>query len=428
MTKELITLLEDQQVGVVRQDPRGRLSFTYDDSWRHARNAYPLSISMPLAAAHHPHAKISPFLWNLLPDNEVILTRWGRRFQVSPGNAFALMGAVGEDCAGAVRFIREGRLDEVPREGDGGVEWLDEAAVAARLRALREDISAWRRLGDEGQFSLAGAQPKTALLFDGKRWGLPSGRIPTTHILKPAVTDLDGHPENEHFCLDLAESLGLIAAATDVAHFGSEVALVVERYDRLTTDAGIRRVHQEDFCQALAVAPSNKYENDGGPGVVAVAKVLRENSRSAEEDIRSWVDALAYNWLIAGTDAHGKNYSVLIGTGGKVRLAPLYDVASALPYDDMYFPKLKLAMKMGGTYRLRDVGLHAWRKLAGQLGLGEGEVVDRVARLAAAAPDMALQSLQRCREQKLRHPLLDKLTDRVCERARDCARALGVGG
>ncbi|MFW5739634.1 MAG: type II toxin-antitoxin system HipA family toxin [Myxococcota bacterium] len=424
MTKELTTLLDDRKVGVVRQDSRGRLSFTYDEGWRHARNAYPLSVSMPLAAAHHPHAKISPFLWNLLPDNELILTRWGRRFQVSAGNAFALMGAVGEDCAGAVRFIRADRLEEVPREGNGAVAWLDDEAVADRLRSLREDVSAWRRLGDAGQFSLAGAQPKTALLFDGTRWGLPSGRIPTTHILKPAVADLDGHPENEHFCLDLARSLGLVAATSDVAHFGSEVALVVERYDRLATDAGFRRVHQEDFCQALAVAPSNKYENEGGPGVVAIAKVLRENSRSADEDIRSWVDALAYNWLIAGTDAHGKNYSAVIGAGGKVRLAPLYDVASALPYDDMYFPKLKLAMKIGGTYRLRDVGRYEWRKLAGQLQLDEDEVLSRVAHLADATPDTAQQVLRRCRLQNVLHPVLDKLTERVCGRARDCARVI----
>ena len=426
MTRELIALLDDRQVGVVRQDNRGRLSFAYEGSWRHAPHAYPLSISMPLAAAHHPHAKIEPFLSNLLPDNEIILSRWGRRFQVSPGNPFALIGAVGEDCAGAVRFVRPARLTEVPHELDGAIDWLDEPAVAARLRALGEDISAWRRASDEGQFSLAGAQPKTALHFDGKRWGVPSGRIPTTHILKPAIADLDGHPHNEHFCLALAKRLELVATATQVAHFESEVALVVERYDRVKTDKGIRRVHQEDLCQALGIAPTKKYENEGGPGAVSITAVLRDNSRSPNEDVSSWVDALAYNWLIAGTDAHGKNYSVLIGAGGRVRLAPLYDVASVLPYDDMYFPKLKLAMKIGGTYRLREVGLHEWRKLAAQLRLDEDEVVGRVARLAEAVPDTAIQCLHQCHDEKLQHPLLEKLTDCVCRRAQDCARALSL--
>ncbi|MBI5534605.1 MAG: type II toxin-antitoxin system HipA family toxin [Deltaproteobacteria bacterium] len=424
MKKELITLLGNNEVGVVRRDSRGRLAFEYADNWQRSGNAYPLSISMPLAATQHPHAKIEPFLWNLLPDNKVILDRWGSRFHVSPGNAFALMGAVGEDCAGAVRFVHPDRLGDVPREGDGNVEWLDEAAVEARLQALREDISAWRRMGDSGQFSLAGAQPKTALLFDGQRWGLPSGRMPTTHILKPAMAGLDGHAENEHFCLSLARSLQLVAAITSVARFGSEVALVVERYDRLKIHTDIQRVHQEDFCQALAVPPTTKYENEGGPGAVAIANVLRENSGSADADIRSLVDALAYNWLIAGTDAHGKNYSVLIGASGRVRLAPLYDVASALPYDDMYFPKLKLAMKIGGEYRLRSVGLHQWRTLARQLKLDQDEIVGRVGRLAAAMPDLALQCLERCTQQKLNHPLLPRLADRICQRARECARIL----
>lgn len=427
MSKELIALLGDSEVGKVLQNAHGRLSFAYADDWRHAHNAYPISISMPLAAAQHQHAKIEPFLWNLLPDNEVILDRWGERFQVSARNAFALIGAVGEDCAGAVRFVPPNRLGDVIGEGDGDVEWLDEAAVAARLRALREDPSAWRRRADSGQFSLAGAQPKTALLFVEQRWGLPSGRIPTTHILKPAMAGLDGHAENEHFCLNLAGRVGLAVAATDVAHFESEVALVVERYDRLRTDTRIRRVHQEDFCQSLAVPPTRKYENDGGPGAVAIAKVLRENSRASNEDVRSLVDALAYNWLIAGTDAHGKNYSVLIGAGGKVRLAPLYDVASVLPYDDMYFPKLKLAMKIGGTYRLREIGLHQWRKLAGQLKLSEEEVVEGVARLAAALPDLAIDCLRSCNEQELGHPLLNRLADAVCRRASDCARMLRGG-
>ncbi|HMJ14907.1 MAG TPA: hypothetical protein VK524_26020, partial [Polyangiaceae bacterium] len=83
------------------------------------------------------------------------------------------------------------------------MQWLEEAEIAARLRALSRDVSAWRSDNDLGQFSLGGAQPKTALTFDGKRCGVPSGRIPTTHILKPGIAGLDGHAENEHFCLAL---------------------------------------------------------------------------------------------------------------------------------------------------------------------------------------------------------------------------------
>ena len=178
MTKELVALLGGREIGRVRQDPRGRLSFTYDDRWRRAPGAYPLSLSMPLAASEHGAGPVEAFLWGLLPDNLHILERWGRRFRVSPRNAFALLAYVGEECAGAVQFVRLDRLKTLRGPARKTVQWLETADVAERLRALRTDQSAWRQPGDTGQFSLAGAQPKTALLLDKGRWGVPSGRMP----------------------------------------------------------------------------------------------------------------------------------------------------------------------------------------------------------------------------------------------------------
>jgi serine/threonine-protein kinase HipA len=157
---------------------------------------------MPLTRSEHGHERIEPFLWGLLPDNEAVLGKWAQRFHVSARDAFGLLSGVGEDCAGAVQFIRPERLREITNSREGKVEWLTEREVAERLRHLREDHSAWRSPSDTGQFSLAGAQPKTALLFDGERWGVPSGRTPTTHILKPPTGEWDGHAENEHMCLE----------------------------------------------------------------------------------------------------------------------------------------------------------------------------------------------------------------------------------
>ncbi len=202
---ELIVLLDGREVGVVTYS-RGRLDFTYAETWRSGPGAYPLSLSMPLAAVRHPHGTVEPFLWGLLPDNEVVLTRWAQRFQVSPRNVFALISEVGEDCAGAVQFVRPERRETLLGASPATIDWLTEHDVATRLRALRVDASAGRSPGDSGQFSLAGAQPKTALLFDGRRWGVPSGREPTTHILKPQLAELDGHAANEHLCLALARS------------------------------------------------------------------------------------------------------------------------------------------------------------------------------------------------------------------------------
>lgn len=267
MSGTLVALMGDDRMGQVVRDARGRTKFVYDEAWRTRRGAYPLSLSMPLALAEHPHAVVDAYLWGLLPDNEIIVERWAQRFHVSPRSAFALLAHVGEDCAGAVRFATPERIRTLAREDRGTVEWLDEGEIADRLRALRRDASAWWRVTDGGQFSLAGAQPKTALFFDGKRWGVPNGRIPTTHILKPGVPDLIDHASNEHFCLVLAQCLGLPAATSRVMRFEDEMAIVVERYDRISTRGRIVRVHQEDICQALGVHPASKYESEGGPGV-----------------------------------------------------------------------------------------------------------------------------------------------------------------
>ena len=174
---ELLVVVADRRImGEIQRDRRGRLTFVYDDRWRSLDAAYPLSLSMPLVVAEHQHAKVEPWLWGLLPDNGAILARWGQRFHVSPRNAFALLSAVGEDCPGAIQLVRPDRVEGILRDDDQQVEWLTEADVAERLRTLRRDRSAWRMARDTGQFSLAGAQPKTAFLFDG-HGGDVAGRI-----------------------------------------------------------------------------------------------------------------------------------------------------------------------------------------------------------------------------------------------------------
>lgn len=424
MTKDLIVLLGEHEIGRVRQDQRGKLKFTYEEAWRETRGAYPLSLSMPLAASDHGHDVIDAFIWGLLPDNEFVLSKWAQKFQVSARNAFALISNVGEDCAGAVQFVRPERLDEIKAAGPGKIEWLDAQEIAERLSALRADHSAWRAPRDTGQFSLAGAQPKTALLFQKGRWGVPSGRMPTTHILKPPTGAFDGHAENEHFCLSLARALGLPTASSSVMRFGDETAIVVERYDRRIAGKGIVRIHQEDMCQALGLPPTRKYENEDGPGVAQIVALLRDVSGAAKEDVATFIDAIALNWLIAGTDAHAKNYSVLIGAAGRARLAPLYDLASALPYDDLAPMKLKLAMKIGGKYRLRDVYGRQWVKLAEELRMESEALITHIKDLAENLPDAVALTQKEMKDAGLKHPIIKRLSDRLKQRAKECAGKL----
>ena len=421
---ELVTLLDGTEIGRVHNDTRGRLTFIYDDQWRNASEAYPLSLSMPIAAKEHGRAAVEAFLWGLLPDNEQVLARWAGKFQVSARNVFALISHVGEDCAGAVQFVTPERLEAIRSGKEDKVEWLDESELAKRLRALREDHAAWRLPRDTGQFSLAGAQPKTALLLQNDRWGIPSGRIPTTHILKPPTGHFDGHAENEHICLMLARNLGLPAAQSKVRRFKDEVAIVVERYDRQQKGNDIIRVHQEDTCQALGIMPTKKYQNEGGPSAANIIELLRTYSTDRDTDLDTFATALGFNWLIAGTDAQGKNYALLIGAQTRVRLAPLYDVASVVPYQDINIDRVKLSMKLGGEYRLRNISLYHWRRLAQELHVDPDATIQRVDDFARHLADHVPDIRRRMTEEGLTHPIIARLADALTARAAACRAIL----
>lgn len=295
--RTLAVLLFDAVVGEVAENTNGKPVFAYKPAWTEHGPGIPLSLSLPMAALKHGPTAVAPYLWGLLPDSEVRLEAIARAIspRIPSGNPVALLGEVGEDCAGAVQFVRPDRLESLE---ENGVEWLDEAAVAELLRCCREGEAPGFRAGSRtrGKYSVAGMQPKVALhrreSVDGLAWGTPRGRTPTTHILKPPIPHLRGQIENEHFCLRLASALGFAAASSEVMSFGDERAIVVERYDRIE-------------------------QQDGGPSPERIVRdVLRGSAAPAEvveADVRRFLAAIALNWVIAGTDAHGKNFSILHG-------------------------------------------------------------------------------------------------------------------
>src|SRR5262249_3216057 len=244
---------------------------------------------------------------------------------------------------------------------------------------------------------------------------------------KPAVTGFDDHDLNKHLCLETARHLGLSAAPSRVASFGGERVIVVERYDRIQRpDGAVVRVHQEDMCQALGLPPTAKYQNEGGPTSEQIIGLLRQEiqpARAAMDNIGRFVDALAFNWIIAGTDAHAKNYSVLLA-GPQVRLAPMYDVASALPYDDMYLPKLRMAMRVGGEYRIERIGGRHWRRLAVENGLDPDTTVARIDELAPRTPASLAKAAQAAAVQALESELPARLIERIAARVTRCRKAL----
>lgn len=428
MRHESIAVVNGRIVARLGQDSGGRYQLRYDEAWREAPGSFPLSLSLPLTRAEHTDAAVRAYLANLLPDNSAIISAWARRFQVSAGNPLALLAHVGEECPGALQLLSPERADEVLSRGggdDSAVEWLSEKEVARRLRTLGREPAAWREPGDPGQFSLAGAQPKIALLFRDGRWGIPSGRVPTTHILKPPVLQgMDGFAENEHVCLCLAAKLDLPAARSEVRRFGEQVAIVVERYDRREQDGVLVRLHQEDFCQALGVLPDQKYEADGGPSAVDVLGIISRYSADADTDLATFVGALALNWVIGGTDAHAKNYSHLVLPGGLTRLAPLYDLISVLPYREGEGPRVKLAMRIGGEYRMRAIARRHWERLASAAALPADAVIAIVRDVVDRVEDALSDVCRGAVAEGLSHPVLHRLQKTVMTQAAQYRAAL----
>lgn len=385
---ELLVALEGRPIATLtRRDGEPEMTFAAD--YQQDMAATKLSVSLPRSSAQHHGEILRSWLWGLLPDNDDVLRRWAREYEASISSPSSLLATdIGMDCAGAVQFYRPDRDPAADR--DSGVRWLRDSDVEERLAELRTDSTSWLGRRTAGQFSLAGAQAKTALRWDAgsKRWGVPRGHEPSTHIFKPAIPGLADQHLNEHLCLTAARHLGLTAATTGIAEFGDEQAVVVERFDRREEAPGRwSRIHQEDLCQALGVHPGLKYEADGGPTAADIADAIREATGPtvARREVRRFVDALIFNWIIGGTDAHAKNYA-LLHRGSQTRFAPLYDVSSILPYDDSNGHKIKLAMKVGDEYKIKRIGRKQWIRLAQNVGLSETWVLDRCEELATAAP------------------------------------------
>ena len=343
------------------------------------------------------------------PDNEDVRIRWAETFGVSPENPFALLAHMGRDCAGGATFVPHG---DSARSSE--VVAVDDARIASRLRAIKSEPSEWTVAGD--RWSLAGAQSKFTLthLPDGT-WAEVTGDLPSSHIVKPGVAEYREQALVEHVSMTVARSVGLSAAKTDYREFAGEPALVVTRFDRRRArDGSLVRVHQEDLCQALAVYPRNKYEANRGPSSARIARVLRDNSTVGEDDVWQFARALVFNYLIGAPDAHAKNYSIVLAPG-RVRLAPLYDVASALPYDATGDSEIDLAaMAIGGRRRFGTVHGRHWDTMAEAMGIDAERLREEIRRQAAAIPATFSHELDEFNATELRKRLVPRL-DQLCK-------------
>ena len=360
----------------------GRLSFRYAPGWLSRPDALALSASLPLQAEPFDDRTSRPFFAGLLPEGQM-RRLIAQRFQVSGQNDFALLDHIGGECAGAVSFLEPGQALRTSAQGDD-VQWLSDEEVVALLDELpRRPMLA----GKDGlRLSLAGAQDKLPVVFDGERIGLPLEGAPSSHILKPAIVAVEDSVINEGFCMALAEAMQLKPAKAKIHVVLDRPFLLVERYDRVVIAPGHRqRLHQEDFCQALGVVPEMKYQNEGGPDLTQCFDLVRRATRPSAPQVLRLFDCVIFNALIGNHDAHAKNFSLLY-SGKTPVLAPLYDTLSTAVYPTL---TPKMAMKIGSKYKFSEVQARHWDQFAEAAGLAKAQAKRRVLSLAKSLPASA---------------------------------------
>lgn len=349
----LNVFLNSRLVGQLNREASGAIDFRYAPDWLSWEHCLPVSLSMPLREDRYIGEPVAAVFDNLLPDNAVIRRTVAERVGAEGVDPFSLLFALGQDCVGALQFLPED-IDPGPAGLIEGEELDDEMIGTIITNLARSPLGLEK--DDTFRISIAGAQEKTALLRHKGKWLKPHGTTATTHILKPQIGQLPGgidlthSVENEFFCLTLTRAMGLPSAGVEIASFGGKDVLVVERFDRIfTPDGRLLRRPQEDCCQALSVPWTRKYENEGGPGVQQIMRLLLGSDSSLADRARFLKEIIVF-WLLAATDGHAKNFSLHLSPQGGFALTPLYDVLSAQPSveaKEISRNKLKLAMAVG---------------------------------------------------------------------------------
>lgn len=348
---ELHAFMNGERVGTLTQTGSGGLEFQYHSRWLASDRSRPISRSLPLAEQVYRGNRVIDFFDNLLPENASIRNRIQSLLGAASTETFDLLSTVGADCVGALQLLPPGSNSDARSISSRP---LSESEIADRLRSVR--VNPLGMHADEDfRISLAGVQAKMALLWRNDAWHLPSGPTPTTHILKLQIGQRDGEDldlaqsvENEFFCQLILQGFDLPVAETSIVDFEDVRALAVTRFDRRWLQERapyLVRFPQEDLCQALGLPASQKYESDGGPGMLQVMDLLLQ-SEAAGDDRRIFMKAQAVFYLLAATDGHAKNFSLFLRRGGRFRLTPLYDVLSVYPAANANYPRQKWKMAM----------------------------------------------------------------------------------
>lgn len=366
-------------IGKLSLDSKGLFAFQYERKWLQRPDNFPLSLSLPLQEAPFEEDHSRLFFSNLLPEGEV-RRLLAAKLGISPENDFKLLEAIGGDCAGALTLLpaestpsEEGRYRPLPPEE---LDRIIESMPRRPLLAAEEGV----------RLSLAGAQNKLPVHYADESLFLPEGSFASSYILKPQIPHVEDSVFNEAFCMLLAGRLGFSVAKPLVKSTGKNWYYLVERYDRMMRSGEkVRRLHQEDFCQALGCKPDRKYESEGGPNFQSCFRILETKSGQPAADKKHLIQWAIFNFLIGNADAHGKNISLLISEEG-LRLAPCYDLMSTMVYPDL---SRKMAMKIGGKYEHDKIFRRHWEQFAGEAGVKPDFVLQMLREMAGVLPHQA---------------------------------------
>ena len=418
MTRTLDIWWDGCLVGQLTQDRHGELGFAYAPAWLDDEVAQPLSVSLPKRAEPFTRRDCRPFFGGLLPD-EGQRDAAAQALGVSRANDFALLNRLGGDVAGALQLLPPG---EVPATlaPDKRPTPLDAAGLIRVLDALpvRPLLA-----GEEGlRLSLAGAQSKVPVVLLDEAVALPAPGQPTTHILKSPIWRFAATTENEAFVMRLAAAIGLDVAPAEARTVQDRTFLLVHRYDRaIGADGIVRRIHQEDFCQALGVPPETKYASEGGPTFKDCFELLRRIAERPAVDVLKLLDAVIFNAIAGNADAHGKNFSILYSDEWP-RLAALYDLLATVAYPEL---SPKFAMKIGKRSTLAELDARGWGDFAADAGLGLPLIRRRVAEVSEKVIAQADKAAGALSDQRLDQAALERFRDLAVTRAQTCAATFG---
>ena len=357
--------------------------FEYDPEYIEAGFA-PISISLPLQEEPFTAVETKNFFEGLLPEGFArrSVSEW---LHAPEDDYLTILQALGEECLGAIQVSAKAG-------GAAGYKALSDDDVKA---LAREGISRSTDMIVQTHLSLTGASGKVGLYYDekSKRWFLPIGMAPSTHIVKQSHVRLESIVTNEQLSLMTAKALGLDVAESFVIDMGKggdeDILFAAKRYDRMLpehpemTDGLPRplRLHQEDFAQALGINAKQKYEKSGQGYLKLIFELIRSYSTDPINDQLKLWDLLTFDYLIGNTDNHIKNLSLLHSSDMQsIHLAPAYDIVSTCIYRES---SRQMAIGIGGVFDIDQIGRKQFTDAAADAGLGRLMAMKRFDELAA---------------------------------------------